>query len=81
MTYPTLNLSHEELVEHFTLTNDDFELFKRIRKEFLRLGFAIFFKSYSFLGYPPQQKDDIPNIVVKWIDERLSYKVKFQCQL
>jgi len=73
MTYPTLplNLLHEELKEHFTLSNNDFELFKRIRKDFLRLGFAVFFKCYIFLGFPPKQKNDIPIIVIKWIAKQM----------
>lgn len=69
MTYPTLrvHLHKEVLIEHFTLSPEDRELLTRIRNDTTRLGFAVLLKAFMFLGYPPRQKTDVPDVIVNWI--------------
>ena len=65
-------ISKEELFEHFTLTKDErYHLPQIWRKEKTILGFAILLKTFSFLGFPPHKKEDIPAKIVSWISQQL----------
>ena len=70
MEYPhiPLHISKEELFEHFTLTKDErYHLPQIWRKGKNILGFAVLLKTFSFLGFPPRKKEDIPAEIVSWI--------------
>ena len=71
--YPTLG-SHPSksfLAEHFNLHESDFRLLKKIRQDSSRLGFAVLLKSFSYLGYPPHNKKDLPIAVIQWVGNQL----------
>ncbi len=70
MRYPSLlNIDTEELVIHFTLSQNDLQLVMRARKN--RLGLAVFLKSYQLLGYPPVEKKSIPGAIIKTLATQL----------
>ncbi len=69
MEYPHLNfyITHDDLIEHFTLSQDERYLLTQWRKDVNKIGFAVLLKSFQYLGYPPKQKKDIPDIIVSFI--------------
>lgn len=73
MVYPRfhLYLHQDELIEHFTVNSEDRHIFDRVRTDENRLGLVVLLKAFRFLGYPPHQKEDIPDIVV----ERISLQI------
>jgi len=74
MEYPhiPLHITNEELLDHFTLIqNERYHLPQAFRKEKSILGFAVLLKSFTFLGYPPHKKTDIPFSVVSYISQQL----------
>ncbi len=73
MEYPHIpqHFSKDELFEHFTLTQDERYNLPQWRKEQNILGFAVLLKTYSFLGFPPRRKKDVPVSVVSWISQQL----------
>lgn len=78
MDYPRLtsHISNEELIEYFTLTTDERYLLQRRRKEKNVLGFAILLKVFSFLGFPPRRKEDIPASVVSRLSQQLNVETE-----
>lgn len=77
MKYPHIppHITKEELIEHFTLYQEERFLLSQQRKDETILGFAVLLKAYLFLGYPPYRKEDIPTSVVSWISEQLKQDV------
>lgn len=74
MEYPTIKTHwlKDELVEHFTLNSTDIQAIDTIYRDTNLLGSAVLLKVYSFLGYPPRRKEDIPAAVVEWIAHQIS---------
>jgi|ERR1039457_4359513 hypothetical protein len=73
MEYPhiTPHSSNDELNENFTIFPEERYLFSQCRKETNILGFAVLVKVFIFLGYPPRNKEDIPEQIVLWIARQL----------
>lgn len=73
MVYPILRhqVSEDDLIAHFTLDLEEQEIVRRIRRENLRLGFAVLLKTFLFLGYPPRRKSDVPKVVIDRISDQL----------
>ena len=74
MEYPHIppHFSKEKLFEHFTLTKDErYRLPQIWRKGKSILGFAVLLKAFSFLGFPPRRKKDVPAAVVSWVSQQL----------
>jgi hypothetical protein len=67
MNYPTLGiyLSEDVLRDHFTLDDGDRALIREIRNDVNQLGFAVLFKVYQALGYPPHEKSEVPAAAVE----------------
>lgn len=78
MDYPHINLhlSQDELIEHFTLTQEERYHLPEWRKEKNVLGFAVLLKALSFLGFPPRRKEDVPFIIVTWMSQQLNVDPK-----
>ena len=78
MIYPKINriLSKDELSEHFTITEREKQLISKVKKNENKLGFAVLFKTYIYLGYPPKQKKSIPSYLVKNIANQLHLDTK-----
>jgi len=78
MDYPHINphLSQDDLIEHFTLNQDERYHLPEWRKEKNVLGFAVLLKTFSFLGFPPRRKEDVPLIIVTWISQQLNVDPK-----
>ena len=74
MDYPHIipHLSKEDLVEHFTMTQDERYYMPQWRKEKNILGFAVLLKTFSFLGFPPREKEEIPLAIVSWLSQQLN---------
>src|SRR3990167_7897862 len=73
--YPRIkpNMSHQELKEIFTPTEEELALLKRKTKKTLpvpRLGFMIILKCYQYLGRPVKVKK-IDTFIKKYIAERI----------
>lgn len=73
MDYPHLrsNITYEYLIEHFTLTQDERYLIALRRRNVNILGFTVLLKTFQYLGYPPRQKEDIPDSVISFISGQL----------
>lgn len=65
------NIGNEALFEHFNLTQDERYSLPRWRKDQNILGYVVLFKAYSFLGFPPRKRADVPQAVVSWISQQL----------
>ena len=78
MEYPRfkLHIAAYDLIEHFTLTSDERYLLSQWRKDSNCLGFAVLIKSFQFLGYPPRQKENIPDAIISCISCQLKLDVK-----
>jgi hypothetical protein len=78
MEYPRfkLHIAAYDLIEHFTLTSDERYLLSQWRKDTNCLGFAVLIKSFQFLGYPPRQKENIPDAIISCISCQLKLDVK-----
>lgn len=78
MEYPHFNLhiANQDLIEHFFLTPNERYLLSQWRKDANTLGFAVLLKSFQFLGYPPQQKNDIPDAIIFYVSDQLNLDVK-----
>ncbi len=63
------NIGNEALFEHFNLTQDERYSLPRWRKDQNILGYVVLFKAYSFLGFPPRKRADVPQAVVSWISQ------------
>ena len=76
MDYPYIepNIGEDELIEHFILEQEDWDLIDGIRKDKNCIGFVILFKTFLHLGYPPHRKTDIPLCIVKWIAEQIGFE-------
>ena len=76
MEYPHLNfyITHDDLIEHFTLSQDERYLLSQWRKDINKIGFAVLLKSFQYLGYPPKLKEDIPDIIISFICGQLEIK-------
>ncbi|MDL1978463.1 MAG: DUF4158 domain-containing protein [Deltaproteobacteria bacterium] len=61
----------EDLIEYFSLTQDERNLLYQWRKDANTVGFAVLLKSFQFLGYPPRQKEDIPDAIISCISRQL----------
>ncbi len=61
---------HHELSEYFLLSSDDINIMKQVMKK-NQLGFSIFLKSYQYLGYYPERKEDIPYCIIEYISNQL----------
>lgn len=74
MEYPHLSfhIQNPDLIEHFTLTPEERFLLSQLRDDTNKIGFAVFLKSFSFLGYPLREKESIPAAVVSYIGHQLS---------
>lgn len=73
MDYPhiPLHIPQEELVEFFTLAQEERYILPEKKDDKNMLGFAVLLKTFQFLGYPPRRKEDIPNFVVSWIAKQI----------
>lgn len=73
MAYPSLRrlLTEDELRDHFTLTLEERDWLSLFRRDRSRLGFAVFFLAYRFLGYPPRHRVEVSTQVVEWIASHL----------
>lgn len=73
MSFPSFSnpLTKADLREYFTLFTEEFKRLKRFRQDSTRLGFAVLFKSFKFLGYPPRDKTDIPIKIISHIAGQL----------
>lgn len=73
MEYPhfSLHIANEDLIEYFSLTQDERYLLYQWRKDANTVGFAVLLKSFQFLGYPPRQKEDIPDAIISCISRQL----------
>ena len=71
--YPkfTLNYSHEELIEHFLLSETEQQFIQKLRGDTNRHGAAILLKSLQYLGYFPYI-DEIPVPVKLFIAKQLN---------
>jgi TnpA family transposase len=72
--YPSLTdktFTHEELVEHFTLTVADKRLIRRFRSPIHQLGFAVLLKSYLYLGYIADTRNEIPLEIIDHVGQQL----------
>ena len=74
MDYPHINphVSKVDLIDYFTLTQDERYHLPQGRKEENILGFAVLLKTFSYLGFPPRRKEDIPSPVVFWLSQQLN---------
>lgn len=74
MDYPHIypHLSQDELIEHFTLNQDERYHLPQWRKKENVLGFAVLLKASVFLGFPPRKKEEIPPKIVAWVSQQLS---------
>jgi len=74
MEYPHFSIysNKEDLIEHFTLSEKDRDMLPQWGENRNMLGFAVLLKSFMFLGYPPQSKDEIPVQVVSLIAQQLN---------
>lgn len=70
MEYPhfSIHIAKEDLIEYFSLTQDERYLLYQWRKDANTVGFAVLLKSFQFLGYPPRQKEDIPDTIISCIN-------------
>ena len=79
MDYPHLspNMTYDDLIEYFTLTQDERYLLSQWRPDVNILGFTVLLKSFQYLGYPPIKKEDIKETVIslKIIDIARSSKL------
>lgn len=73
MDYPHINphIGKEALVDHFTLTQDERYYLPQWRKEKNILGFAVLLKTFSFLGFAPRSKNDVPAEIISWLSRQL----------
>ncbi len=73
MDFPSIpeHIRKEEIVEHFTLTQDERYFLPQSRKDKNIIGFAVLLKTFLFLGYPPRRKEDVPLSIVTWIAQQL----------
>ena len=72
MEYPhfKLHLTQDEIIEYFTLTQEERFLLSQWRKKKNILGFAVLLKTFHYLGYPPHFQEDVPAYVV--VPEKVS---------
>jgi hypothetical protein len=73
MEYPHFrqHLSNGNRIEFFSLTSDERFLLSQWRTDTNILGFAILLKSYQYLGYPPRNKEDVPDSVISFVSQQL----------
>jgi hypothetical protein len=64
-------ISKEDLTDHFTLTQDERYHLPLWREERNILGFAVLLKTFKFLGFPPRDKKDIPNVIVLCLSRQM----------
>lgn len=78
MEYPhfCLHITEKNLLEYFTLAPEERYLLSQWRKDVSILGFAVLMKSLQFLGYPPRQKQDIPDSIIVYISGQLGLNAK-----
>ncbi len=74
MDYPHIipHLSREDLIEQFTLTQEERYCTPQWREEKNILGFVVLLKTFLFLGYPPRKKEEVPTPVVSWLSQQLN---------
>lgn len=74
MNYPHIipHISREDLIEQFSLTQEERYCIPQRREEKNILGFAVLLKTFIFLGFPPRNKEDVPMSVVSWLAQQLN---------
>ncbi|MGG5741897.1 DUF4158 domain-containing protein [Bacillus cereus group sp. IBL03679] len=65
------NWNAEELIEFFTLLPNDVDLAIKNKTDINRLGFAVLFKYFQYKAAFPNQKQDIPSVVLTYIAKQL----------
>jgi len=73
MAYPHISphILNDDLIEHFTLKSEERFLLAQWRTDANILGFAVVLKSFVYLGYPPDEKTDVPVSVISYIGRQL----------
>ncbi|MED3069659.1 Tn3 family transposase [Bacillus thuringiensis] len=66
------NWNEEELMEFFTLLPNDVDLAMKNKTDVNRLGFAVLFKYFQYKAAFPNQKQDIPSVVLTYIAKQLN---------
>jgi len=64
--------SHEELIEHFLMDEEEREFIAQFRGDANRHGAALLLKSVEHLGYFPRQANEIPTVVKIFIAKQLN---------
>ena len=74
MDYPHINphISKEDLIDHFTLTQNERYFLPQWRKGKNILGFTVLLKTFLFLGFPPRREEDVPDTIVSWLSQQLN---------
>ena len=65
------NWQPEELVEHWTLLPNELALLIQ-RTDSNRLGFALLLKFFQYAGRFPQERQEIPTSVVRYVAQQLN---------
>ena len=78
MIYPRfkLNYTEKELKIFFTVSQAEMKILSKVKKDKNKLGFAIVFKTYQYLGYIPDLKNEIPNTIISWISSQLELPIQ-----
>jgi len=61
------NWNAEELMEFFTLLPNDVDQAMKNKTDVNRLGFAVLFKNFQYKAAFPNQKQDIPSVLLTYI--------------
>ena len=71
--YPSFSriYSHEELIEHFLMDEEEREFIAQLRGDANRYGAAILLKSIKYLGYFPGSMSEIPAAVKLYIAKQM----------
>lgn len=74
MDYPHIipHISRQDLIEQFSLNQEERYCIPQWREGKNMLGFAVLLKTFIFLGFPPRNQEDVPTPIVSWLGKQLN---------
>src|SRR5579862_8259290 len=66
----------DELVEHWSLTEEELTMVRKLKTEAGPLGFALLLKWFQYEGRFPQHRIEVPNVVLAFLARQLNLTVE-----
>ncbi|MGL4759817.1 MAG: DUF4158 domain-containing protein, partial [Patescibacteria group bacterium] len=73
-SYPE-DITQEDLIKYFTLTDEYKGLISQCREDFNRLGFAIQFCTLPMMGFVPDKFDKVNSEIISYLSQQLNMQI------